>query len=295
MPNEDGSISMAGSRDFLRAFMQSVPPGERGTLMQADGQLSQAGMQRVRNAVFAKAYGDAEILAALSESTNSNIKNILNGLMRAAPEVARLKDLIEAGARQPMDFAPDLVRGVRELSALRERGMGLDAFLAQGDMLGDGLPPALNNLLVGLSENARSPKRIAEMVKRMVEAVDSLGDPRQAGLLDDVTTPTREDVAADAVERMRTLTDEQIKGIEPETFKPSADPLMRSVADRVAMVEATAPDMPVGQDADGNPVTAADVMAAARREALEGTDAELGAADADLIRVAADCALTTGD
>jgi hypothetical protein len=294
VPNNDGGVNMAQSGAWVRSFMQSVPPTERGALMQSDGQLSQAGVQRIRNAVFAKAYGDPDILAALSESTNSNIKNILAGLMRAAPEVARMQDLIASGARQPMDFAPDLVRAVRELSDLRARGVTVDQFLAQGSLIEGGLSPELNNLLVGLSENARAPKRIAEMVKSMVQAVDNLGDPRQGSLLDN-TGASRADVAADAVERMRTLTDEQLTDTEPETFKPSTDPLMRSVADRVAMVEATAPDMAVRIREDGTPVTVAEEMAQARREAMEGTDTELGAADADLVRVAADCALTFGD
>ena len=95
--------------------------------MQADGRLSQAGQQRIRNAVFAKAYGDSDLVAMLAESTDSNVRNILNGLLRAAPDVARLQDLIAAGARRPMDFAPELVRAVRELDALREQGRSLEA------------------------------------------------------------------------------------------------------------------------------------------------------------------------
>jgi hypothetical protein len=41
-------------------------------------------------------------------------------------------------------------------------------------------------------------------------------------------------------------------------------------------------------------VTAAEELARIRREAAEGTDIELGALDADLIRVAAECALSAG-
>lgn len=291
--NDDGTINMGQSREWLRGFMRGVPATERGAMMQADGQLSQAGMQRIRNAVFAKAYGDPEILAALSESTNSNIRNILAGLLRAAPDVARLQDLIAAGARQPMDFAPDLVRAARELGSLRDRGITLDAYLAQGDLAGGGLTPEMNNLLVGLSENARSPRRVAEMVRAMVDTVDALGDPRQASMFGDAG-PTRGDVAADAIERVRTLTDEQLTNTPPETIKPAADALTASVSERVAAVEATNPDMPIGLTEDGKPITVRDELARIRKEAFEGTDTELGAADADLVNVAANCALTNG-
>lgn len=293
VPNEDGGVNMAQSAAWVRSFMQGVPPTERGAMMQADGQLSQAGAQRIRNAVFAKAYGDPAILSALSESTNSNIKNILSGLLRAAPDVAKLQDLIAAGARQPMDFAPDLVRAVRELSDLRARGVSVEQHLTQGSMFDGGLPAELNNLLVGLSENARSPKRVADMVKSMVQAVDNLGDPRQASLLSDAP-PTRGDMTANAVERMRTLTDEQLTDTAPETFKPSTDPLMRSIADRVAVAEATHGDLPVGTTADGQPITIAQALEQVRREALDGTPDELGHNDAHLVQVAADCFLSTG-
>lgn len=293
VPNDDGTINMSQSRDWVRGFMADIPPTERGAMMQSDGQLSQVGVQRIRNAVFAKAYGDPDILAALAESTSSNIKNILAGLLRAAPDVARLQDLIAAGAREPMDFAGDLVRAVRELGAMRERGMTVKDFLSQGDLLGDGLPASVNNLLIGLSENARSPKRVAEMVRMMVDAVDKLGDPRQASMFD-AAGATKGDVSANAVERMRTLTDEQLAGSDAPAPKAGVDALVQSVNDRMAALEVAAPDMVVRLDADGNPITLRDELARIRRESAEGTDTTLGGDDAPLVQVAATCALSMG-
>jgi hypothetical protein len=70
--------------------------------------------------------------------------------------------------------------------------------------------------------------------------------------------------------------------------------MLASIAERVATVEAAAGDLVVRTTEDGRPVTVADELAAVRREAAEGTDAELGALDADLVRVAAECALSMG-
>ena len=72
------------------------------------------------------------------------------------------------------------------------------------------------------------------------------------------------------------------------------DPLTRSVLGRVAELERIAPDMVVGKDAQGHDVTVRQEMDRIRRESLEGTDTELGARDADLLEVAANCALTLG-
>ncbi|MES2241868.1 MAG: hypothetical protein V4639_03255 [Pseudomonadota bacterium] len=73
------------------------------------------------------------------------------------------------------------------------------------------------------------------------------------------------------------------------------DPLTRSVLGRVAELERIAPDMVVGKDAQGNDVTVRQEMDRIRRESMEGTDTELGARDASLLEVAANCALTLGE
>ena len=70
--------------------------------------------------------------------------------------------------------------------------------------------------------------------------------------------------------------------------------LGRSVATRIAEVERMVPDMVVRTGDDGRPVTVADEMARIRREVSEGTADELGAADAGLLEVAANCALSLG-
>lgn len=292
--NDDGTVNVQRSANFVRGFMRRVvSPNERGRMLQSDGRLSQAGHQRLRNAIFAKAYGDGELLAMLTESADSNVRNVLAGLLRAAPDVARLNDLIAAGARQPVDVAADLVAAVRELSRLRDAGQSVEQFLSQGNLIDAPIAPELNNLLVGLRENARSPRRVAEMVRQLVAAVDSLGDPRQGSILD-AAPPGRADMTADVVERMREVRDESLAETPPVPEGPGADELDRSIADRLAALQTQQPDMVVRIDEQGQPVTLADELNRIRREAQEGTDTELGVADADLLRAAADCALSTG-
>lgn len=238
---EDGSINMARSMGFVRAFInQAVSPSERGGMMTASGDLSQDGVKRIRNAVFAKAYGDPDIVAMMGESTDANVKNILNGMMRAAPEVARMRDLVESGARHPMDIAPDLVRAVREFSNLRSEGKTVEQHLSQFSLLGDGLSPEVTNLLQGLQDNARAPKRIAEMIGKFTDMVDQLGDPRQRGVFDD-TAPQAHELMASTVEGMQ----KENASALPATPEINA---MKKIAqdDPGAMVLE-------GYDADGNP------------------------------------------
>lgn len=185
--NDDGTVNLSRSADFVRDFMRmAVGPNERNALMTSDGRLSQRGMARIRNAVFAKAYGDAEIVAALTEATDAGAKNVLAGLLRAAPDVARLRVLIEAGARQRVDFVPDLVEAVRRFTQAREEGMTVEQALGQGSLIGGEASPRVGELMRELERNARAPRRVADMVQRFVDEIDAQGDPRQAGMFEGV-------------------------------------------------------------------------------------------------------------
>jgi hypothetical protein len=260
--NDDGTINAAQSADFIRMFVQqAVAPTERGQLLQADGRLSATGMQRMRNAIFAKAYGDADLVAMLTESTDANVRNILAGMLRAAPEVAKLRDLIEAGARQDADIAGPLVDAVRLFSQLRGEGRTVPQFLAQGSMFGDGPRPEVVSMLQALQADSRAPRRIAEMINGMVDSVNALGDVRQMGMFGDA--PTGADAVAGAAEK--------------------------AVADsRLAMAAERFPDLQVQVDGMDAPMPLAEFMAAAKAEADEL------AADAPLMQVAAECALLNG-
>lgn len=262
--NEDGTINPTQSQPFIRSFITNVvSPSEHGMMMSADGAPSQQGLQRIRNAVFAKAYGDPEIVAMMAESTDANVKNLLAGMLRAAPGVARLKDLIEAGARQPIDITGDLVQAVRQFSKIRAEGMTVDQFLAQQSLFDSGITPEVNNLLIGLQENARAPKRVAEMIGRVVDAVDQLGDPRQSGMFDSLPQPKPQDLIADAVETLRAQNEVKTTG---DLFKSPELEIARQVAEQT-------PDMRVVLD-DGSEVSA--------REALDRTRADIEQADVDV-------------
>lgn len=182
--NDDGTINLIRSVDFVRDFMRTVAsPSERGQLMTADGRLSQRGVARIRNAVFAKAYDDAELVARMAEATDGNTRNVMAGLLRAAPEVAQLRDLSAAGARGDAQFVPDLVEAVRRFSDAREAGQKVDEALSQGSLIGGEPPPRVADFMRQLEIDSRAPRRIADWVSGLVQRVDSAGDPRQGSLL----------------------------------------------------------------------------------------------------------------
>ena len=85
-------------------------------------------------------------------------------MLRAAPEIARVRDLMDAGARHSMDLSGSLVQAVRLFSQLRSEGRTVDQFLAQGSMFDSGLRPDV--------------EAIRELGERMKS---DFYDPRDAG------------------------------------------------------------------------------------------------------------------
>ena len=241
--HDDGTINQAQSANFIRGFIErAVSPSERGQMMTKDGQLSQQGMQRLRNAVFERAYGDTELTSMMAESTDVNVRNILAGMLRAAPSVARLRDLIEAGARRPIDISSDLVQAVHTFSQLRAEGKTLAQYLRQDSLIDVPISPEVHNLLVGLGENAKSSKRVGEMISRMVDSVDRLGDPRQAGIFNEMGDVKAHDLFADTVESLRADTPLEMPKI------PEADVLQKLVEQNPDALILT------GYDASGAPI-----------------------------------------
>jgi hypothetical protein len=80
---KDSDLGSLENRGFVGAFVGSLPASERVNLTGAGGGLSAEGLTRVRNAILAKAYGDADILARITESTG-DVKSISNALVGAA-------------------------------------------------------------------------------------------------------------------------------------------------------------------------------------------------------------------
>jgi hypothetical protein len=108
---------------FVRRFLAKLPLTEQVALVDPSGQLSQAGYQRVRNAVLAKAYGDSPVLLRMVESLDDNTRNLTRALMRVAPRVAQVRASIAEGALFDADITPDLVSAVEGMSRIKEKGI----------------------------------------------------------------------------------------------------------------------------------------------------------------------------
>lgn len=200
-PGESGEIGADSNTEFVRSFIRAaVPESELARYVTADGQISREGVTRIQNAIIARAYGAADAVEALAESTDSNVRNILAGMTQAAPRVAQVRDV---AAERGLDIGPEISSAMQKLSSLRAQGMSVADYLAQGDMFGGGLSPIARDVLVEFDANARSPRRIRATLEAYADALDALGDPRQASMFGPPPDVSKTDLLTAALERAR--------------------------------------------------------------------------------------------
>jgi len=187
VPNEQGNIGTLANQDFARDFLRrAVPsPGERNALLQPDGTLSQAGIERIRHALFQKAYGDPHLSAALAEATEETALNPLKAALQAAPRFAQIRERMATGQLHDVDISREVGQALRRYREIRSRGQLVEEALSQrglGIGEGEAAPPLEADLMRFFDRNKRSARRILDAFNLYMDAVEKRGSPRQAGL-----------------------------------------------------------------------------------------------------------------
>lgn len=144
-----GEVDSAANRNFVREFVRAVPEqGEEGAFLTPEGGLSLEGAQRIRNALLQKAYGDPNLIAALSEVGDENIKAFGGALTDAAGDMAKLRAEISAGHVSPeVDVTPHLLDAARVISQARQRRVSIKDMVGQNDMLSGHVNPLTESVL----------------------------------------------------------------------------------------------------------------------------------------------------
>ena len=183
--NNDGSINLDGSMDFVRGFVGSLPKSEQGTVITGDGRLSQEGKRRIESAIMQRTYEDSSLIGRMAENLDDDSKTVLNALLRAAPQLAQLDSLVKQGGRHKNTLAKDLAQAAQKLSDLKANGQTVPDYLNQGQLIDDGLSPGARDFLNVFDQNKRSTKAIGENIQSRIDEIDAMGDPRQGSLFGD--------------------------------------------------------------------------------------------------------------
>lgn len=182
--NDNGEIQTFENTDFIRAFLENVvPESEQGDFMTSDGMLTQNGINRIRNAIFAKAYNaDENLLVRLTETTDNDAKNVTTGLLKSAPMVSQISNLIQQGELYDLDFSKDLAQGANLFMYLKSQNMTVDMLINQTSMFDDGISPEAKAMAYVFETYKNAPNRINQYIGNICATIQSLGSPNQMAL-----------------------------------------------------------------------------------------------------------------
>ncbi|RZG74813.1 lytic transglycosylase domain-containing protein [Acinetobacter sp. WCHAc060025] len=183
--NNDGSLNLEQSMDYVRGFVDQLPQSERANAITGEGRLSQEGKRRIESAIVQRAYGDSNLVKRLSENLDDDSKTVLNALLKSAPQLSQLNDLVKQGGRHQNTIASDLAQAVQKYSDLKASGLPVQDYLNQGSLFDDGLTAGAKDFLNVFDSNSRSAKAIGENIQSKINEVENRGDPRQGSLFGD--------------------------------------------------------------------------------------------------------------
>ena len=130
--NDDGNLRSPDNKDFISAVVNRVFKNEDlNNVVNAEGNLSARGLERITNAIFYKAYGDVSLSVRLSESLDNDMKNATKVLLNIAPRVVSIKNDIQQGQLYNFDFSTDVASAVRLFEKCRNDNKTIEDYANQ--------------------------------------------------------------------------------------------------------------------------------------------------------------------
>lgn len=204
--NGTGEFMNPSNREFRRAAASDVfSDAEGNSVFNAKGELSPIGALRIRNAIFAKAYKDDYLLTQLSEATDNNSKNIMNAMIAAAPEVAKVNEGIKEGNLYPdYDISDVITKTAKTIMSLRNEGKPLSFHLQETNLFSQGESEAERLVLEFIERNKFKSRTIADMYKGACDRIFAVGSPKQSKLFDSTEAPriSLENIISNAIQEV---------------------------------------------------------------------------------------------
>lgn len=178
---EDGSVTPETVRQFVRAMPQS----EQGGLLDTNGQPTKQAVDRISAAVFARAYGNDQLVRLYAQAQDPEARLILSALSQVAPKMARLEG---AGA---LDIR-DVVTQAAEIAVnARRDGIALAKAAQQLDMTADPLVGEVLDLFV---RNSRSVKPVVEALGAAADMAYTEANKPASDMFGEVPRASRGDI-----------------------------------------------------------------------------------------------------
>lgn len=206
----DGNILSASNRDFVSEFIRIIGKNEGVNLInKATGRISKAGVDRIQNFIFSKAYQNDDIISWNVEDADPDVRNILNGLAAAAGDFAKAR-VVDSTLGEYSQVMDALMDGIHAVRSSRINSRPLDQILdpAQIDMFGEEsafsrkeYDPGAKEIAYFIDKSLRSGKKLGNAFSTFGnEIYKSLLQSRD-GQLFETKFPTSEEIIDEGIRR----------------------------------------------------------------------------------------------
>lgn len=178
---EDGGITP----DAVRQFVRAMPQSEQGGLMDTNGQPTKQAVDRLNAAVFAKAYGNDDLVRLFAQAQDPEARNVLSALAQVAPKMARLEG---AGA---LDIRNIVTQAAEIAVNARRQGVALARMAEQQDMAAD---PLVGEVLSLFARNARTVRPVVDALGAAADFAYTEATKPAEDMFGPVPRATRDDV-----------------------------------------------------------------------------------------------------
>ena len=177
----DGDLTSLENADFIKGFLTSLGTNEAAQYITSNNRPTQSLIARVQAALFSKAYNDDRLLELTADTTDPEIKNILNGLNGSASEFIKMRQSDKDSGRNTGDKATKtIINAINMFKKAKEKGMSLERYLKQIDMFDKPADDIVNTAEL-ISKYNRSGKKLGALFNGIASAVRRDNDDSRTG------------------------------------------------------------------------------------------------------------------
>lgn len=167
----DGDLTSLENADFIKGFLTSLGTNEAAQYITSNRRPTQSLIARVQAALFSKAYNDDRLLELTADTTDPEIKNILNGLNGSASEFIKMRQSDKDSGRDTGDKATKtIIDAINIFKEVKEKGLTLGNYLKQIDMFNQPKDDVVNTAKL-LDKYHRSGKKLGALFNGIASAI----------------------------------------------------------------------------------------------------------------------------
>jgi hypothetical protein len=158
---QKGAVEKDANLEFYQRFFSTIPVEQRGNFITKTGELSQAGRLRIEAGLLQSAYNNDNLTRFVYEDLDPLSARITNSLKEIAPDIIKIKNLIEAKQIDPqLDVSKEIGEAFEIYAIHKQSGLDLGNTLNTYNLYGNDVPPLTNAILRTFFKNEKNASGI---------------------------------------------------------------------------------------------------------------------------------------